>query len=722
MFLAMGGSLLATIMPMALRAQTTTTTAVGVGPYSAVVNPVTNTIYVLNQTSNSVSVIDGATNTVTATIPTGNLPYGLAVNPVTNTIYVGNSLSSNVTVINGATNAVTATVATGTSPNYIGVNTVTNTIYVVDEGDNNVKVINGATNTVTATVPTDLLPSAIAVNPVTNMIYVPNENGADMTVIDGATNAVVKTVPTGGDYPIAVAVNTVTNTIYVAVYNSSFVTVINGTTNAVTATVPTGSDPITVAVNSVTNTVYIPNFSESEPSGTVTVIDGATNTVTATVPVGGNPKAAGVNPVTNTIYVPNNTNNSVTVINGATNGVTATVPTGNDPITVAVNTVTNTVYVPNYASNNVTVIGGAPSTAGAPAFTVQPISVVVPGGTVALVAEASNSPTYQWMWNGTTPVSGATSSTLLLTNAAAEVGSYTCVATNSAGSATSNPATVTVDHTANIGRLVNISCRSTVGTGANILIAGFVVGGAGTTGSESLLIRGSGPALAAFGVTGTLPDPALTLDSGSTTIASNDAWGGSATISTAAAAVGAFAWSDTSSHDTALLQSLAGGAYTAQIAGESGDTGVALAEIYDATPAGSYTAATPRIVNISARVQVGTGGNILIAGFAIGGTTSRTVLIRASGPALVPFGVTGTLSDPELQLFSGSTVLLSNTAWAGNAQVASAAAAVGAFPWSSAASADSAILVTLPPGAYTAQVSGASGDTGIALVEVYEVP
>ncbi len=358
-----------------------------------------------------------------------------------------------------------------------------------------------------------------------------------------------------------------------------------------------------------------------------------------------------------------------------------------------------------------------------PAFTVQPISVVVPGGTVALVAEASNSPTYQWMWNGTTPVSGATNSTLLLTNAAAEVGSYTCVATNSAGSTTSNPATVSIDHTANIGRLVNISCRSTVGTGANILIAGFVVGGAGTTGSESLLIRGSGPALAGFGVAGTLPDPALTLDSsGGTTVASNDGWAGSAMISTTAAAVGAFAWSDTSSHDAALVESLAEGAYTAQIAGESGDTGVALAEIYDATPTGSFTATSPRIVNISARVQVGTGGNILIAGFAIGGTTARTVLIRASGPALVPFGVTGTLADPELQLFSGSNVLVSNTAWAGNAQVATAAASVGAFAWSSAGSADSAILVTLPPGAYTAQVSGASGDTGIALVEVYEVP
>jgi hypothetical protein len=358
----------------------------------------------------------------------------------------------------------------------------------------------------------------------------------------------------------------------------------------------------------------------------------------------------------------------------------------------------------------------------APVFTVQPISVSVPGGTVALQAVATNSPTYQWMWNGTTPVAGATSSTLLLTDAAAHVGSYTCVATNSAGPTTSNAATVSIDNTTNIGRLVNISCRSTVGTGANILIAGFVVGGSGTTGTESLLIRGSGPALAAFGVSGTLPDPQLQLYSGTTVLGSNDGWAGSGAISSAAAAVGAFAWSDTTSHDAALLEALDGGPYTVQIAGESGDTGVALAEVYDATPAGSYTPTTPRIVNISARVQVGTGGNILIAGFAIGGSTARTVLIRASGPALAAFGVSGTLPDPELQLYSGTNVLDSNEGWGGDPEIASAATSVGAFAWSSSTSNDSAILVTLPPGPYTAQVSGASGDTGIALVEVYEVP
>jgi hypothetical protein len=275
-----------------------------------------------------------------------------------------------------------------------------------------------------------------------------------------------------------------------------------------------------------------------------------------------------------------------------------------------------------------------------------------------------------------------------------------------------------------VGRLINISCRAQVGTGGNVLIAGFVVGGQGTSGSEPLLIRASGPALVPFGVGGTLPDPQLTLDNQSTgaVIASNSLWGGNSSIVSVAAAVHAFTWADPTSHDAALFESLGGGSYTAQIAGQSGDTGVALAEVYDATPAGTYTATSPRLINISARVQVGTGGNVLIAGFVIGGSTSRTVLIRASGPALVPFGVPGTLPDPQLQVFSSSGLLGTNTGWGGNPEIANAAAAVHAFTWTNPSSADSAAVVTLPPGAYTAQVSGASGDTGVALVEVYEVP
>jgi len=128
-----------------------------------------------------------------------------------------------------------------------------------------------------------------------------------------------------------------------------------------------------------------------------------------------------------------------------------------------------------------------------------------------------------------------------------------------------------------------------------------------------------------------------------------------------------------------------------------------------------------QVINISTRGFVGTGGNILIAGFAIAGTSPQTVLIRASGPALTPFGVTGVLPDPKLTLMSGSNAVATNTGWGGSTQIAAAAAQVGAFSWGTTATPDSAILTTLQPGNYTAEVAGASGDTGDALVEVYVV-
>ncbi len=371
-------------------------------------------------------------------------------------------------------------------------------------------------------------------------------------------------------------------------------------------------------------------------------------------------------------------------------------------------------------------------------FEAQPASrTVAAGSTVVLSAPATGSPiTYQWSFNGNplsngtvdgATVSGATDATLIISGStAANAGSYVCVSTSLGNSITSDPATVTVMSTSDPGRLINLSCRAQVGTGASQLIVGYVVGGQGTSGSEPLIIRASGPALAQFGVTGVLADPQLTLNGPGGVLATSDGWDGSAQVASAAAAVGAFAWTNPASLDSALIEDLPGATYTAQVTGASGDAGVALAEVYDATPQGTYTPASPRLINISARNVAGTGGNVLIAGFVIGGTTSKSVLIRGSGPALAAFGLSGTLPDPQLQLFQSNgagavSLLKSNTGWGGDAQIAATAASVGAFSWGSSATADSALLVTLPPGAYTAQVSGASGDTGIALVEIYEV-
>ena len=342
-----------------------------------------------------------------------------------------------------------------------------------------------------------------------------------------------------------------------------------------------------------------------------------------------------------------------------------------------------------------------------------------------------SSATYQWFLNGTA-ILGATGSTYVIMNAVPAIGDqYTCLVSNSAGSTLTSPQTVNIIDTPFPGRLINVSCRAQVGTGANVVIAGFVVGGAGTSGSEQVLVRGSGPALglAPFNIPGVLSDPKLTLTnvsaSPNTVVTTDTAWGGSPAIATAATSVGAFPWS-ASSADSAVYQSLPANNYTATISGASDDSGVALIEVYDATTLGTYKIASPRLINLSARVQVGTGANVIFAGFVIGGSTAKTVLIRASGPALglAPFNLPGVLADPQLTLtnvgVSPNVILATNKGWGGTAQITAAAASVGAFPWSSS-SVDSAILVTLPPGNYTAGVAGASADTGVALIEVYEV-
>ena len=375
------------------------------------------------------------------------------------------------------------------------------------------------------------------------------------------------------------------------------------------------------------------------------------------------------------------------------------------------------------------------------AFASQPVSqTVASGSTVVFSASTGPKPgimaaslvqggivvTYQWFRNGVA-IQGATDPILVLNGVTSGLnGAFTCFAIDSSGVLVSNAATLNVVSGPGPGRLINLSCRVNVGTGASQLIAGYVLGGQGTSGTEPLLIRASGPSLTQFGVAGALADPRLQLNSSGGVLAFNDGWGGSASIVMLAASVGAFPWTSASSHDSALSEALAGGAYTVQVTGSSGDTGVALAEIYDLTPAG-YTPSSPRLVNISARALVGTGGNVLIAGFVIDGTAARTVLIRGAGPALAALGVAGALPDPQLQLYQsngagGSALLGSDTGWGGDPQIASTAASVGAFSWGPVATQDSAILVTLPPGAYTAVVSGASGDTGIGLIEVYEVP
>lgn len=354
-------------------------------------------------------------------------------------------------------------------------------------------------------------------------------------------------------------------------------------------------------------------------------------------------------------------------------------------------------------------------------ITQQPRSqTIAPGGNVTFTVTATGATTYQWRRNGTA-IPGATLATLTLNNlTTAANGTYTVIASSATDSATSSDAVLLVA-APNPGRLVNLSVRTTAGAGAQTLIAGFVVGG---TGSKQVLVRAIGPTLTAFGVTGALADPQLGLfNASSTQIATNTVWGGGAALTNAFASVGAFALGATS-RDAALLAPLtASGAsgYSAQVVSASGGTGVALVEAYDADGATS----TARFINLSARTVAGTGAQTLIAGFVLSGNVPKTLLIRGVGPGLNQFGLTGTLANPRLELHttvnSADVTVAANAGWGGTPALTAAFAQVGAFNLP-ATSADAVLLVSLQPGSYTAQVSGVGGTTGIALVEVYEVP
>ncbi|MDO8540419.1 MAG: immunoglobulin domain-containing protein [Opitutaceae bacterium] len=132
---------------------------------------------------------------------------------------------------------------------------------------------------------------------------------------------------------------------------------------------------------------------------------------------------------------------------------------------------------------------------------------------------------------------------------------------------------------------------------------------------------------------------------------------------------------------------------------------------------------TSRLINISTRGQVGTGGDIMISGFVVSGSARKQVLVRAAGPGLARFGVGGTLGAPVLTLYNAAgQPVATNTGWSsgnGGPAIATAAARVGAFPYDNG-SADSALLMTLDPGAYTAQIAGLNNTTGVSIVEVYD--
>lgn len=393
---------------------------------SVAVNPATNTIYTADSNLTTVTVIDGASGQITATVTlsmdlgNGPMPVSpslLAVNSVTNKVYIGlgpgrlTEQGQPVMVLDGATNNVTQVavpVLNASTDNAfsLAINPVTNKIYVGYAGgtpsNTVIGEIDGVTNTETL-IPTGLEPTAVAVNLATNQIYAANLGDGTITIIDGATHA-SRTISVGAN-PIALAVNPITNIVSVlnqSVFGSNgnlvpgsvqFISRLTGN-----ATISAGSDPFAVAVDPVLNKTYLAN----DCSNDVTVIDGSTNAAT-TIPAGTNPFAVAVDPITGQAFVTNQGSNTVTAIDGSTNAAT-TIPAGMAPEAVAINSVTGTAYVANSGSGSVTVINEATGITATVATGSTPVALAVnPATNRIYVADEGG--------NDVTIISGATNTT-----------------------------------------------------------------------------------------------------------------------------------------------------------------------------------------------------------------------------------------------------------------------------------------------------------------------
>jgi hypothetical protein len=313
--------------------------------------------------------------------------------------------------------------------------------------------------------------------------------------------------------------------------------------------------------------------------------------------------------------------------------------------------------------------------------------------------------------HGYTPGPQDTFSPLMFTSA---TGAFSSVTSNAQISVGANGLIVGDDSSKPnpvLGQPKNISTRAQVLQNDGVMIGGFILSGSTP---KTVVLRAIGPSLAQYGVKGTLDDTVLLLYDKNGKVTSNDNWKIDDDTGQSQAANVPANFQPQSDNESVIVRTLQPNqSYTCIVTGKGSATGVALVEAYD-----TQVSDTALFSNISTRGVVGTGENVMIGGFIIAETGPSKVVVRAVGPSLTKYGVTGVLADPVLNLYDANgNVLFTNDDWqTGQAADITAAGHPLDDPH------ESGIFATLTPGAYTAIVNGKDGATGVGLVEVYYVP
>jgi YVTN family beta-propeller protein len=298
-------------------------------PYGIALNPGNGLVYVSNygqfNTTGTVSVINGTTNTIVGNIHVGKNPQAIVYNPANGFLYVANTLSNTLSIINGTSNFLVGSIPVGDfpgkNPTGIAANSINNTVYVTNMGANTVSVINGTSNVVVENVTLNtsegagrgfFSPAGIAYDSDNGNLYVANRGLDTVSVINGTSNSLIDEIPIDGVAPSGIVYNAANNYIYVTSTGSNKVSVINGTTNAVVEDIPVGLGPNGVAYDQRDGNIYVAN----SMNGTISIINGLTNTVTGTIILGTNNTPNGVlyNPNNDSWFVSNTNSSTVYVI------------------------------------------------------------------------------------------------------------------------------------------------------------------------------------------------------------------------------------------------------------------------------------------------------------------------------------------------------------------------------------------------------------------------
>ncbi|MEU6586998.1 YncE family protein [Nocardia sp. NPDC046763] len=307
--------------------------AVGKSPQGVAVDPMTHNVYVANFSSGTVSVLDGTTSAVTATIE--NIPgaMGVAVDPQTRTVYVSDYADAGkVFVVDANTNTVTANIAVGANPDEIAVDPRTHLVYVTNatvdplaEGQTGVRVaskpgsvsvIDPRARAVTATIGVGLRPITVMFDADRSRLYVGNETDNSVSVIDVSTDTVAATVAVGRA-PLGLALDHRSGTLYVANNVGDSIWMIDTHTNRVDGTIAVRR-PSMIAIDENRRIVYVGVLPTTDDPATLDLtpvaIDADTHKVTPIPGSGRNTAAAAVDPGTGAACLADFVDNAVYVV------------------------------------------------------------------------------------------------------------------------------------------------------------------------------------------------------------------------------------------------------------------------------------------------------------------------------------------------------------------------------------------------------------------------